>query len=398
MKYAIAFNNFGPYHLARLRALALRLNAEGGSLVAYETAGTEAKYAWQRERGSEPFRWVTLFPGAVLEDLSADDCRRAMIQALDAEDPDAVGIVGYVRPESLGALWWCERRGRPSILMSESQAIDRPRTWWKEAVKRRRVRRFTAALVGGPAHRDYLVDLGMPSDRIALGYNAVDHAYYEASAAAARAASARPGDLPSRPYFLCVARYVPEKNLETLVRAFARYRSDARAETAWDLVICGDGPQRRSLAELIARLGCSASVHQPGFLQVDELPRWYAFAGTFVLPSRSEPWGLVANEAAACGLPLLISDRCGCAQTLVPDPPGTTGWHFDPNEGPALQALLGRIAELPESERLAMGRRALRVASDWGPERFATGTMEALALARGARRRRFTRHLERYHG
>ena len=65
--------------------------------------------------------------------------------------------------------------------MSESQAIDRPGVWWKELIKTRRVRQFDAALVGGPSHRDYLVQLGMPADRIALGYNAVDNDYFAQS-------------------------------------------------------------------------------------------------------------------------------------------------------------------------------------------------------------------------
>ena len=126
--------------------------------------------------------------------------------------------------------------------MSESQEIDHPRVWWKEAVKRRRVRRFSAALVGGPRHRDYLVDLGMPRDRIALGYNAVDNAAF---ARRPRPPDATPDGrrgLPEAPYFLAVNRFVPEKNLARLVRAFARYRRPRREAGAWDLVLCGDGP------------------------------------------------------------------------------------------------------------------------------------------------------------
>ena len=62
--------------------------------------------------------------------------------------------------------------------------------------------------------------------------------------------------------------------------------------------------------------GCAHAIHCPGFLQSEELVRYYAFASAFVHASISEPWGLVVNEAAACGLPLLVSDRAGCADTL----------------------------------------------------------------------------------
>ena len=114
------------------------------------------------------------------------DCTNAMIQALDRDQPDAVGIVGYARPESMAAARWAKRNRKTTILMSESQAIDRPRTWWKEMIKRRRLRLFDAALVGGDRHRDYLCELGMPRERIALGYNAVDNRFYRDQATAWR--------------------------------------------------------------------------------------------------------------------------------------------------------------------------------------------------------------------
>jgi glycosyltransferase involved in cell wall biosynthesis len=382
---AVSFTNLGPYHLARLRALAARLGRDGGRLIAYETAGAERKYAWRVGRDAEPFDWITLFPDAALESIPGRACARAMIEALGRDRPDAVGLVGYVRPECLAALRWAEGCGRPAILMSESQAIDRPRHWWREAVKRWRVRRFSAALVGGPRHRQYLVELGLPADRIALGYNAVDNAYYAALAAAERCTGSRRPEVPAHRYFLSVARFVPEKNLCRLVRAFGRYRDRVPAETAWDLVLCGDGPGADEVELSIRSCGHAGSIHRPGFLQADELAKWYAFAGAFVLASVSEPWGLVANEAAASGLPLLVSDRCGCAETLVPDPPGQTGWRFDPCDEPGLARLLHHMAALPEPTRAVLGRRAAEVVAPWGPERFAMGTLEALDLARRSR-------------
>ena len=143
-----------------------------------------------------------------------------MTDALDLDRPDALGIVGYSRPESMAALRWARRNGRPTILMSESQEGDHPRVWWKEAIKRRRVRRFSA----GPGREalaisDYLARLGMPADRIALGYNAVDNEDYARRADAFRARSRRaPRPCPKSRYFLAVNRFVPEKNLARLVR------------------------------------------------------------------------------------------------------------------------------------------------------------------------------------
>jgi glycosyltransferase involved in cell wall biosynthesis len=394
---AMSFTNFGPYHLARLRALAARLVGTGGRLIAYETAGAERTYPWRTERGGESFEWVTLFPGRELETIPRGECARAIGHALDRDQPDAVAVAGYVRPEAVAALNWGRRRGRPAILMSESQRIDHARVWWKEAVKRRRVGRFPAGLVGGPRHRDYLIDLGMSPERIALGYNAVDNALYAGRARAARRDRDGRRGLPEAPYFLAVNRFVPEKNLPALVRAFARYRASAAEGRAWDLVLCGDGPGAAEVREAVEAGGVARAIHLPGFLQADELSRWYAFASAFVHPSLMEPWGLVVNEAAACGLPLLVSERAGCAETLVPNPAGTTGRRFDPRDEAQIARALVWAAGLPELTRRAMGGRAADVVARWGPERFAEGAMEALELATDAERARRRNAARRAH-
>ena len=381
MKLAIAFTNLGPYHLARLRALGRRLTSDGDELVVHEMASAERKYPWSTSRFDEPFTLKTLFPSRAIEDVSSSACASAMTRALHQDGPDAVAVVGYSRPESMAALRWAERRVRPAILLSESQECDAPRVWWKEAVKRSRVRRFTSALVGGPRHRSYLARLGMPPHRVALGYNAIDHEGYARRAGELRRKGRE--SVPSREYFLSVSRFAPEKNLIRLIHAYALYRSDADPARAWDLVLCGGGPLGSEIDGLTTRLGLDDVVHRPGFLQEVALAPFYAFASGFVLPSRSEPWGLVANEAAASSLPLLVSDRCGCAETLVPDLPGETGWRFDPDDVEGMAGAMASLAGLDKGERDAIGRRAEVVASAWGAERFAAGMIEALAMAEG---------------
>jgi glycosyltransferase involved in cell wall biosynthesis len=100
-----------------------------------------------------------------------------------------------------------------------------------------------------------------------------------------------------------------------------------------------------------------------------------------------EPWGLVVNEAAACGLPLLVSDRAGCVETLVPMPDGTTGARFDPRNVGEIAHQLAWMAGLPGTERKEMGRRAAEVVAEWGPDRFGAGTLDALERALTVERR-----------
>lgn len=309
-----------------------------------------------------------------------------MTTALDRDRPDVIGSVGYVRPESMAAARSARLHGLPAILMSESQAIDRPHRWWKELIKQRRLHWFDAALVGGPTHRNYLIQLGMPASRIALGYNAVDNNFFAENARMwLQQANSRSG-LPSVPYFLTVCRFVPEKNLVRLIKAFARYRSHCDRGVAWDLVLCGDGPLAFQIEQAIAESRCSQAIHRPGFLQSDALPRWYAHAGAFVLPSVSEPWGLVVNEAAASGLPLLVSSLAGCAPVLVPQSDGMTGSQCNPFDVDAIAQKLAWMAALPDQDRCAMGKKAAELVSHWGPDRFAQGVLEAIDIARVPRR------------
>ena len=381
MRVAVSFTNLGPYHLARLRALAIALARRGDTLVAIETAGCERRYPWLRSGEAEPFERATLFPDTDLESIPASACRSSIRRYVDGVRPDAIGVVGYARPESAALLAWGRTRGVPTVLLSESQEIDWPRVWWKEAIKRRRVARADTALVGGPSHAAYLVRLGMPPDRIRLGYNAVDNAEFARLADRARRDPTGRVGLPGRPFFLAASRFVPEKNLDGLIAAFARYRSRV-GPGGWDLALIGGGAVEVDLRREIEAKGVVSSVHLPGFLQIGELARWLAHASAFIHPSRMEPWGLVVNEAAACGLPLLISRRAGCAATLVPEPPGTTGWRFDPDSIGEMADALIRMAALDEAAREPMGRRATEVVGRWGPERFASGMIEALELAR----------------
>jgi glycosyltransferase involved in cell wall biosynthesis len=128
------------------------------------------------------------------------------------------------------------------------------------------------------------------------------------------------------------------------------------------------------------------TVFLPGFRQIDDLPRFYAHAGAFVHASTTEQWGLVVNEAMASGLPVIISDRCGCASDLVQE--GVNGWTFDPHDTEALSNLMARAASLSESDLTRMGAASERIIANWGPERFASGLLDAAncAVAVGPKR------------
>ena len=125
---------------------------------------------------------VSLFPEATAHCPGNAKLKQAFWAALEQARPDVVAVNGWNNFGSLIAANCCVRRGIPMVVMSESSRQDEPRTWWKEAIKRRIAGLYSAALVGGQRHVEYLAELGMPRERIFTGYDVVDNHYFRQKA------------------------------------------------------------------------------------------------------------------------------------------------------------------------------------------------------------------------
>ena len=406
----VHFARYGPYHRTRLSAAAQVMNPHGWEVVGLETAGMDTTYAWDETKGeaSAP-QVITAFPGRVYEEISAAECRRVIHPLLDQLAPDAIAIAGWASPDALSCLSWCRKNDRRRIVMSETREADGKRVWWKERIKRYFISRFDSALVGGKSHRDYLVKLGMPVDRIRFGYNVVDNTFFACEAAKWRALESEHSStlnpqlstLNSSPYFLASNRFIERKNLSRLIEGYSAYLQQSTINsqplTPWNLCLLGDGELK---AELIAQCHClgltviesvpwesflpldSCSpppgiVFFPGFRQVEELPRFYALAGCFIHPALEEPWGLVINEAMACGLPVISCENVGAAEELVNH--GSNGFVFNANDAVEMARYLGCVAALDCKERAAMGSASSTILDETCPTKaFGMGMLSAV--------------------
>ena len=375
---AIVYARFGPYHVARLRGVAAVFERKGWDVVGVEVYPDDRFYAWDKLECADGPRRVDALPGRQHKECSAREVHRAVTAVLARENPDAVALPGWAFRYSMTGLRWCRRNRRTAVLMSETCRHDAERVFWKEWIKKRRVRRFDAALVGGNLHAAYVQELGMPVSRVFFGHNTVDNDYFRRQADTARrdAESVRRAlGLPPR-YWLASSRFVPVKNLLALLDAYRRYRAKAGEADPLPLVLCGDGPERAQIRSLAA--GAETGVTLPGFVQYDALPAYYGLAAGFVHASTVEPWGLVVNEAMASGLPVLVSNRCGCAPDLVRE--GVNGYTFDPYN---VEELAERLLELHrrEADLPAMGQASREIIREWGPERFGQGLWQAIQAA-----------------
>lgn len=377
LRYAVLFDNFGPYHMGRLASLRAH-----GEVVALEASPVRSEYAWVKPDLPEG----VVYAPFLLERTEAADptCIELELERhLGEAPPAAIALPGWSSLASLVATRWAVGRGIRVIAMSETNAYDEPRRPLVEAFKRAVVAHYAGGLAGSRSQAGYLAELGAPREAIETGYDVVDNAYFAARAAAVRSSGAMPEvggtALPQvfrGRYFLGVNRFVAKKNLPALVRAYHGFRKGRGDDPAdWPLVLLGDGEERGAVEREIDRLGLRGHVMVPGFLQIDRLPEFYATAGAFVHASTTEQWGLVVNEAMASGLPVVVSRRCGCVEELVED--GVTGLTFDPFDETAITAALRTASAL--ANRDALIERACARIAEWDVDRFGAG------LARAAR-------------
>jgi len=166
--------------------------------------------------------------------------------------------------------------------------------------------------------------------------------------------------------FLYIGRFSPEKNLLFLLKCL-KNAQESEALNNWGLILVGGGPQKKEVENFI-RDNNIENVFLPGFKQREEIPKYLAISDVFILPSISEPWGLVVNEAMAAGLPVLVSRKCGCYPDLVRE--GINGFSFDPYNINELSDLIKQI--LQERFNLStMGRESLKIIRRYTPKKAA---------------------------
>ncbi|MFN2628004.1 MAG: glycosyltransferase family 4 protein [Gaiellaceae bacterium] len=342
-----------PYRVPLFNALADRVDLTVLFLRArnperpYRLHAAEFRFEWRILRGIDATiggRWLVANLG--------------VMRALRRARPDVVLLGGWNQPAFWVALAWARTRRLPAVVWVESTGRDR-RSGRLEPTKRALLRAADAFLVPGRAAREYLLALGVADDRIAVAPNAVDPGLFGAELERVER---------QRPVVLAVGRLSPEKGLDVLLQA-----ADG---LAGDIVLAGTGPEENRLRRLAGE-----HVRFLGNVERDDLPALYAAADVFVLPSRSDPWGMALNEAAHAGLPLVATDAAGATSDLVEE--GANGFSVPADDVPALRKALERLLGDPEL-RAAMGARSLELAAGFTPTAWAEA-IEGL-VARLARR------------
>jgi glycosyltransferase involved in cell wall biosynthesis len=359
-----------------------------------------------RQQGIEfgvPFRWdIPLLEGyayEVMENRASNPgtghyagCDVPGIRARLAQDHfDAVLVNGWNSRYYLQTSAACRRLGIPCLVRGESNAL-RPRTWWKRILHRHILRRFDAFLVIGKSNADFYRHNGISEEQLFPARYCVDNERFAAQAEQVRPqrhALRRQWDIPAEKVVLLLCgKLIAKKRPMDFLHAF---ESANRQGLPVHGLVVGDGELKSSCEEFA--LARNLPVTFAGFLNQTELPGAYVAADCLVLPSDfGETWGLVVNEAMACGRCAVVSDRVGSGPDLIVE--GRTGRTFPFGNVKALADALVELGRAPDALS-RMGDAAREHVRSYSMANAVQGTLAALRFVCPApgRRRSLTRRL-----
>lgn len=310
-------------------------------------------------RGNGSFRWVQLKKRlcAVQGNALCTD-----VVGLLKEPYDYMIICGYSSPTAILAMAYLRLHKIPYFLEVDGGLI-RQDSAWKLRMKRLLVKGAAGYLSTGGTVSEYLRHYGAEAGKIyRYPFSSLESADIWPSPASLEEKKALREELgiSEEKAILAVGQFIPRKGLDVLLDAAALL------ENTVGIYMVGGEPSPEILQKREDRQ--LRHVHFVGFRKKEELTKYYRAADVLAMPTREDIWGLVVNEAMACGLPVVSTDRCVAARELVED--GVNGY-LVPAEDPA--ALAEKLGQALSGDCAAMGRASL--------EKIRPYTVENMALA-----------------
>jgi glycosyltransferase involved in cell wall biosynthesis len=299
-----------------------------------------------------------------------------VIPAIARGNFDAVVFfLGWGTITSLLGIAACRISGTPFFLYGDS-SFPPPEDSWRAKVRAGFIRGVFALasgfMVSGKLNADYYRHYGGDPRHFFLLPWAIDNERFASAARFApgerEAMRARFGIASEQVAFVFSAKLVPRKDPMTLLRAVAKMRQRDRAA----VVFLGHGELREALEAFARENGLD--VKFAGFVNQADLPKHYAMCDVFVLPSTYEPRGAVINEAMACGLPVVVTDRCGSLGDIVQE--NDNAFVYPASDADALARALDALMD--GDRRARMGQRSQEIIATWDYARGIDGVKEAL--------------------
>ncbi len=275
---------------------------------------------------------------------------------------DTVVIHGYSSTTAMLAMLWLKVHKRPFYLEVDGGLI-RQESGLKFRFKKLLVGSADRWLSSGEATTDFLVHYGAARERVdTYPFSSLEECDILKNPVSReeKLQLRRELGIDCENMILSIGQFIPRKGFDILLEAAAKRKISA------DFYIVGGEPTEEYLQQK-RRLGL-ANVHFVGFLKKEPLSKYYRAADLFVLPTREDIWGLVINEAMACGLPVITTNKCVAGLELVEN--GVNGY-IVPTEDVA--ALAEKMEEALRGDLTSMGAESLRKIRPYTIENMARG-------------------------
>lgn len=287
--------------------------------------------------------------------------------ALREARPDVLMITGF-NPTHLLTFAYARAHGIPLVAATDGTkaAEDAVLTPVHRAVRRiiyKRTEAFVGASEGAFAlYRDY----GVPDARMFKSHLCVDNEAFQAARQ-----TERPIDL------IYSARLIALKSPFFAIEVAAGI--GRRLGRRVRLAILGNGVLEDEVRQAAAAVAADVEVEMPGFIEQNELPGWFGRSRVFLFPSKWDPWGVVANEATAAGVPTLVSPHAGAAHELIVD--GLNGQVLELDREAWIEAGVRLLSDPAHWARMSAG--CDQMAAEFNFDNSAEGIAEAVRQAAG---------------
>lgn len=309
-----------------------------------------------------------LLHDGVLEELGLKQRIVGILKTVRTFKPDIVNLTGYYDIASWFILLYCKLKGIKTVLSNESTGGDHHRSFLKESFKSFIIKQFDGFFNFGQLSKDYMLALGAKPAQMLVNRNCVDNQllrkiYLENHKDRDKQKAIL--NLPKH-NFIFVGRLIEFKNLFKLLDAFKVAKGNT-VDQDWGLIMLGDGDLKVALHQYIQEETIDKVFFFEG-VNWQQVPAYLALSDVLVLPSYSEPWGLVVNEAMACGLPVAVSNKCGCANELVKE--SVNGFTFNPSSVNEISETLIKFMNT-ELDLLKMGEASQEIIQTYSPSNVA---------------------------
>ena len=361
MRVLILHNDFRVYWKGRLTYLKKFLNSKNVDFYAIELFGKGSPYIFDSYDNIEKW-WTCIFPDASNKQVAIRDLEKALFAKLDEINPDVVIAGSIVFYSGALGIRWAKHNNKKFVMFDDAKPSQVKRNFFVRWVKNQIIKQVDGLWLPSEHYYSEYSNLDRNRTIFFSGYSTIDNQLFKFK---------NQREITHK-VIICVARFVPIKNLNNLLKAWKLVESKV---ADYKLVIIGDGPEFEKLNLLSTQLGIKTILFL-GAIPNSDIPTYFFNANAFILPSYSESWGLVVNEAMAAGLPVLLSNRINANESLLQE--GINGFSFNPLSISDISDKILDYLNADEEVKKAMSENSLKIVNTMSYEVMGEELLKAL--------------------